>query len=226
MIKDPKSLRLKYDLIRASYDNQPELAFQDLMDHKRLPFLEDQIGYDQCNPHHDRLLWDHTLEVVKQTKLMGGSPLAVLTALLHDIAKPVQYQNVFICECGARNRINKGSLFVKDLPGCDHSIQDWTFDKKQFISHDKLGATMAFNLLTDLSFTYKDIDAIVLIIDLHQQDYRIASPKVVKKFIDTVGLELAPDFIAFLKGDRLGHAPGEYSTIDYLETLEKELGIK
>ena len=50
-----------------------------------LPELSLQVGFDQQNPHHSKLLWDHTIEVVSNTP-----PDISLrwSSLLHDIAKP------------------------------------------------------------------------------------------------------------------------------------------
>jgi len=50
-----------------------------------LPEIQSMFGFEQHNPHHDKNVWDHTVEVVSAIR-----PEAVLrwTALLHDIGKP------------------------------------------------------------------------------------------------------------------------------------------
>jgi tRNA nucleotidyltransferase (CCA-adding enzyme) len=57
-----------------------------------IPELSLQVGYDQNNPHHSLFLWEHTLEVVKNTSKDIELRWA---ALLHDIAKPfVRTENI------------------------------------------------------------------------------------------------------------------------------------
>lgn len=53
-----------------------------------IPELEQGIGVDQRNIHHDKTVYDHTMVVVKNTP---NDPVIRLAALLHDIAKPVTF---------------------------------------------------------------------------------------------------------------------------------------
>jgi poly(A) polymerase len=224
--------RIQVEMVKIAGGNQPEEAFREMMEdgvlHHLWPELSVQVGFDQQNPHHHLPLWEHTLDVVKHTKASGGNARSVLTALLHDVAKPHQFQLAYTCnKCGGKLRVNHGKLYVEAVD-CDclaaeglHSMT--TFVKKQFLGHDTLGAEMARSMMNRLKFSNDDVSAVALMIDLHQMDLRAApNPKVVRRFANKVG-DLAAEFIAFLKGDRLGHAPGEYSTIDYLEALEEGL---
>lgn len=47
--------------------------------------LRPMWGFDQCNPHHDRDVWHHTLAAVTAAP---ADPLLRLAALLHDAGKP------------------------------------------------------------------------------------------------------------------------------------------
>ena len=47
--------------------------------------LRPMRGFDQCNPHHDRDVWRHTLAAVTAAP---ADPLLRLAALLHDAGKP------------------------------------------------------------------------------------------------------------------------------------------
>lgn len=219
--------RVHDELLKIAGGRAPWVAFKEMMEdgvlQQIIPELANQVGFDQQNPHHHLLLWEHTLSVVEHTVLQGGNGRAVITALLHDVAKPIQFQHVFNCGvCGVVNRKNHGPLPVEER-SCEHSVEDLVFVKKQFLAHDTLGGTMAREILARLKFSSKDVEAVGLMIDLHQMDLRESvKAKVVRRFANQVG-NLAGEFISFLKGDRLGHAPGAFSTIDYLQTLEQGL---
>jgi len=77
------------ELDKILLSNNPEIGLNFLIRTKIMNFILPEISmqkdYDQNNPHHKLTLWEHTLEVVKNTpndiELRWG-------ALLHDIAKP------------------------------------------------------------------------------------------------------------------------------------------
>jgi len=50
-----------------------------------IPELSPQFEYDQCNPHHQHDLHEHTIRVVENTL---QDPFMRWAALLHDVAKP------------------------------------------------------------------------------------------------------------------------------------------
>lgn len=54
-----------------------------------IPEIKPCIGFDQCHPHHIFDVWEHTLVALSYSKLDFDVRLALL---LHDIAKPVCYQ--------------------------------------------------------------------------------------------------------------------------------------
>jgi poly(A) polymerase len=233
--------RIQVELMKIAGGNQPEEAFREMMEdgvlQQFIPELANQVGWDQQNPHHHLPLWEHTLSVVFHTKANGGNARAVLTALLHDVAKPVQFQRVYKCNTcwvpfpdKCLIRVNHGKRPVEERTCmCGHGLgvafgsAVMTFEKLQFLGHDFVGAQMCREILTRLKFSTEDVEAVAKMVDLHQHDYREShKPKTVRRFANELG-ELAAEFIAFLKGDRLGHAPGAFSTTDYLEVLEENL---
>ena len=50
-----------------------------------IPEISPMIGFEQHNPHHDKDVWAHTIQVVASTP---ADPVLRWTALLHDIGKP------------------------------------------------------------------------------------------------------------------------------------------
>ena len=50
-----------------------------------IPEIEPMFGFEQCNPHHNSDVWNHTIKVVSNAP---ADPVLRWTALLHDIGKP------------------------------------------------------------------------------------------------------------------------------------------
>lgn len=53
-----------------------------------IPEVLPMVGFDQHNPHHNRTIWEHTIESIAQSP---KNLLVRLTMLLHDIGKPLCY---------------------------------------------------------------------------------------------------------------------------------------
>lgn len=53
-----------------------------------IPEVLPMVGFDQHNPHHNRTIWEHTIESIAQSP---KNLLVRLTMLLHDIGKPPCY---------------------------------------------------------------------------------------------------------------------------------------
>lgn len=83
--------RIRDELMKILCSENPDYLVQlsrlGLMKHI-IPELEQGIGVDQRNIHHDKTVYDHTMVVVKNTP---NDPVLRLAALLHDIAKPVTF---------------------------------------------------------------------------------------------------------------------------------------
>lgn len=83
--------RIRDELIKILISDYPiyvsRLSASGLMEYL-IPELEYCIDFDQKNPYHDKSVYAHTLEVLRNTP-----PKLVirLAALLHDIAKPVTF---------------------------------------------------------------------------------------------------------------------------------------
>lgn len=232
--------RIQQELIKICGGPNPDEAFRAMMEDGVLiqscmlpEIAQVQIGYNQINPHHHLPLWEHTLEVVRQTALMGGNWRAVWTALLHDVAKPYSNQRVYKClSCEAAGRKSKvrHSLHPSLIPcedpyymecECSSNLPEKIeFEKMQYLGHDMLGAILARDIMGRLKFSNDDTDAVVRMIDAHQTDFRQAHKKI-RRFANKFG-DIAHEFIPFLKADRLGHTPGsEFSKIEDLERLEE-----
>lgn len=54
-----------------------------------IPEIQPLIGFNQKNEHHDKDIWGHTVAVMES---VGGDFILKLAALLHDIAKPLCYE--------------------------------------------------------------------------------------------------------------------------------------
>jgi len=53
-----------------------------------LPWMQAQVGFQQCTPWHDFELWEHTVRVVCNVPATPANMHLRWAALLHDIAKP------------------------------------------------------------------------------------------------------------------------------------------
>jgi len=83
--------RIREELLKILCSAHPEnirqLSELSLMQYI-IPEIEQGIGFDQRNCHHDKTVYEHTLAVVQNTP---NEPVLRLAALLHDIAKPATF---------------------------------------------------------------------------------------------------------------------------------------
>lgn len=88
LVQNVSKERIRDELIKILTSDHPILIFQlstlGLMKYL-IPELECCIGFEQKNPHHDKPVDVHTLEVLRNTP---NNLIIRLAALLHDIAKP------------------------------------------------------------------------------------------------------------------------------------------
>lgn len=92
LIKAISQERIREELTKILLSEKPSYAFINLeksgiLKHI-LPEIQKMVGFDQKNPHHDKDIFMHTLSVVDNTPKDKNLRLS---ALFHDIAKPVTF---------------------------------------------------------------------------------------------------------------------------------------
>jgi tRNA nucleotidyltransferase (CCA-adding enzyme) len=82
--------RIRDELCKMLVSNNAAKALRLLEETKLLEFilpeLQESVGFNQQNPHHDKDIFEHTLAVVENCPREVNLKVA---ALLHDIAKPI-----------------------------------------------------------------------------------------------------------------------------------------
>ncbi|WP_163195099.1 CCA tRNA nucleotidyltransferase [Clostridium thermarum] len=92
LIKNVSIERIRDEFSKILLSKRPSLGIENLrlsgLLQYFLPEVLPMVGFDQKNPHHDKDVYHHTLMVIDNTE----PRLALrLSALLHDIAKPVTF---------------------------------------------------------------------------------------------------------------------------------------
>jgi tRNA nucleotidyltransferase (CCA-adding enzyme) len=92
LIKNVSVERIRDEFTKIILSNKPSLGVENLRLSGLLQYFLPEVllmfGLDQRNPHHDKDVYHHTLMVIDNTE----PRLALrLSALLHDIAKPVTF---------------------------------------------------------------------------------------------------------------------------------------
>lgn len=114
-----------------------------------LPEVENCMGYDQNNPHHEYELGDHLTSVLERASQKSQDPDLRLAALLHDIGKP-------------------GSQWTDPETGKSHFYKAKQ-DDGSFIgeNHEELGADMTRGLLNRLRYPKDRINRVTGLVDGH-----------------------------------------------------------
>ncbi|MFO0617091.1 MAG: HD domain-containing protein [Polyangiaceae bacterium] len=120
-----------------------------------------------------------------------GGPILRVAALLHDVGKP-------------RSR------------AMSDKTQDWTF-----YEHERIGAEMAFPILTRLKFSNEERDRITALVRHHLICYADDwSDAAVRRWLRRVGPDLAPDLYALGRADALGKGLDASESLGLIERLE------
>ena len=89
LLKNVSAERIREELIKILLSSVPSQGIRMLQSTKLLdyiiPELNETIGFDQKNPHHDKNVFDHIMAVLDNS--VENLPVR-LAALLHDIGKP------------------------------------------------------------------------------------------------------------------------------------------
>lgn len=121
-----------------------------------IPELQPMFDFDQENPHHDKTLWDHTINAVENIE---NTPVLRMTMLLHDICKPAavrkdksgisHYHNHDVMGAGLAEKILKNlrypNAFINEV-----SILIYYHDMR--IKPDMPNVRRALNILGDENF--------------------------------------------------------------------------
>lgn len=176
----------------ALCDMQTSGAFQ----HVLLPELGGMVGVAQ-NRYHKYDVWMHTVYTVAA---MPNDPILRLTALLHDVAKPV----------------------VR----APHPTKPGEY---QFIGHEVTGAEMADVICQRLKLSNEDRQRVVRLILHHLAGLHLVGAGMpgYRRFVRKLGAELVPDLLALMTADTIGGGVKDPSEINPLrEKFEQVLTEK
>lgn len=133
-----------------------------------LPEVEDTMGYDQNNQHHELELGEHILSVLERVCEKTDDPDVRLAALLHDIGKP-------------------GSAWVDPETGHNHFYKK-KLDNGTVVGahHEELGAQMTNALMNRLRYPSDRVKRVSSLV-LNHMWAPFTSQRGARRFIHRVG---------------------------------------
>jgi tRNA nucleotidyltransferase (CCA-adding enzyme) len=141
-----------------------------------LPEFAPAIGFDQESRWHDRTVDEHTFAVVQATADADGALRVRLSALLHDLGKPV---------VAWRGRDGRLHFYGRDGgPG-----------------HEEVGADLAARALSRLRYPNDLRSRVVQIVRHHMLDLGRADARRARKLLARHGEELAFDLVDHKEAD-------------------------
>jgi tRNA nucleotidyltransferase (CCA-adding enzyme) len=141
-----------------------ELANETGLQQHIFPEVHATKDYDQNNPHHELILGDHLTNVLRRTSQVSDDPDLRLAAYLHDIGKPA-------------------SAWTDPVTGKNHYYQG---PNGEGADHEKVGADMAENRLTELNYPAARVKRVRDLI-YHHMYPAFNSGKGARRFLNTVG---------------------------------------
>jgi tRNA nucleotidyltransferase (CCA-adding enzyme) len=167
--------RVRDEWIKALKARRPSRAFEVMREHGLLevsaPELLPQVGCDQ-NKWHRYDVWGHAMACVDASL---GDPILRLSAVLHDIGKPVT-----------------------------RAFSDKTNDYT-FYDHERVGAEMVEPLLTRLRFSNDERERVAHLVRHHLVCYDSSwSDAAVRRWIRRIGQERLEDLYALNEADIRG----------------------
>lgn len=178
-----------------------ELAYQTGILQHVLPEVEQTMGYDQKNPHHEQELGDHILSVMERVKRIAPQDKDLaLAALFHDVGKPASRWSE--CKnCG--NQVNgpQDTCEKCGSPMVGHFYKKWPTGLGE--NHEDVGADMARQRMTALEYPNSRIDRVEHLVKHHMYS-PFTSEKGARKFINRVGDQHADDLLRLRWADQGG----------------------
>jgi tRNA nucleotidyltransferase (CCA-adding enzyme) len=166
-----------------------------------LPEVAATHGFDQRNKHHDRLLFDHTMDVLEHVAKNSNDKDLRYMALLHDIGKPKSQW------------IDPDTGYAHYYKGKDGQGED----------HETLGADMAKAALTRLKFPRARIDRVEHLVR-HHMFPEFNTESGARRFMNRVGPEHADDLITMRDGDLAGKPYREQNVAQMQDLLASVRG--
>jgi len=236
LIKNVSMERIRDELSKLLMSNKPSEGIRNLYKSKLLTYILPEliscIGFEQCNPHHDKDVFEHLMSVLDHTP---GSLSLRLAALLHDIAKP---------QCFTKDEMGIGHFYMHHLKSADIAeeiLKRLRFDnstikkvsiliKEHMSGYDlkKNGAIKKFinrvgiDNLEDL-FLLQKADVLS-----HREPQDLTPILEIKEAVDTILKEnhpLSVKDLAITGSDliELGYSPGKHLGLTLNELLEMVL---
>jgi tRNA nucleotidyltransferase/poly(A) polymerase len=160
-----------------------------------LPEVARQDGFDQRNKHHDRLLFDHTMEVLEHVARHSNDKDLRYMALFHDIGKP-------------------DSQWINPETGYAHYYRG---EEGQGNDHEHLGADYTRAAMQRLKFPRARIDRVEHLVRNHMFP-EFNTERGARRFMNQVGPEHADDLMTMRAGDLAGKPYGQRN-VDGMQSL-------
>jgi len=200
--------RIRYELDKLMESKNPaagiRLAIECDVLKYILPEVNDCVGYNQNNKHHQQQLGQHLVSVLEYVSVKTDDPDVRLAALLHDIGKP-------------------GSQWTDPETGGSHFYKK-VYDDGSFVGqqHEELGAEMTKALMKRLTYSNERIKRVTDLVKFHMYP-PFTTAKGARKFIHKVG-DNADDLINIRWADQGGKT--EYpSRLEKVYDLENEISL-
>ncbi|MGZ3453448.1 MAG: CCA tRNA nucleotidyltransferase [Polyangiales bacterium] len=186
--------RVRDEWIKAMKAKKPSRAFEIMREHGLLevsaPELLPQVGCEQ-NKWHRYDVWGHALACLDASV---GDPILRLSALLHDVGKPV-------------------------TRAFSDKTQDYTF-----YDHERIGAEMVEPVLARLRFSNEERVRIAHLVRHHLVCYDASwSDAAVRRWVRRIGVERLEDLYALNEADIRGKDVDKAPDLAPLDDLKKRV---
>lgn len=138
-----------------------------------IPELKPCVNFEQYNPHHDKDVFNHILEVIENIDTKSKSDLLILrlAALFHDIGKP-------------------STFTISEIDNIGH-----------FYGHELKSYDLCLDIMKRMKYDNKTIKTVSLIVKNHMRQLNLKK-KSLKRFINSVGPENTNYIFNFMIADK------------------------
>lgn len=190
-IKDVAAERVRDELVKILLSNRPSQGMRLLHETGLLAYIMPELdrcaGFDQDSKYHDKDVFEHALATVDHVPAMTT---VRLSALMHDIAKPLTH------------------------------IEGSQKGESHFYGHDKKSAEIARDVLIRLRFDGKTVETVTVLVREHMSRFAKPGKGLtgVKRLMNRVGTDNLSGLFALQEADiRASRPPYDFSLLQRLK---------